>query len=128
MQLVLEKLNKNNMKKTQKEIAKSLLSKIDWIENHAWEVVLLIMLAGPFLAMPIEAMIRGYSFDPCQGSFTMRDTPSAIIVSGIGALLFIVSMVLSKIMKKKLIKVYSMLPRDEQSEVQWIDGWQYWNT
>ena len=115
------------MKKSQTEIAKSLLSKIEWIENHAWEVVLLIMFAGPTLAIPIEAMIRGYSFDPCQGSFTMRDIPSAIIVSAIGAMLFFVSMVLPKILKKKLIKVYSSLPRHKQSEVQWIDGWQYWN-
>lgn len=116
------------MKKTQKTIAKSLLAKIEWLEYHAWEVIFLTMLAGPFLAMPVEAMIRGYNFNPCQGSvFTMRDTPSAMIVTLLGVLLFITSLILQKVMRKKLINVYSSLSSEEQSEVQWIDGWQYRN-
>ncbi len=111
--------------KTNVQITKSLLSKIDWIENHAWEVVLLVMFAGPFLAMPIEAIIRGYSFDPCQVGFSMRDTPSAMIVAGVGALLFIVSLILPKILKKKLIQQYINLSTDEQDQVYWSDSWQY---
>lgn len=114
------------MKKSNVEKTKKLISMIDWIECHAWEVSLSLLMCGPLAAMMIESGIRGLDLFACGSKIGMRDTPSAIIVLIVAVIvILLLHIILPKVLLKNLIQQYKNLSPDELNQVYWMDGWQH---
>lgn len=112
------------MKQTTKTKIQLLLKKIHWLEEHACEMGLVIMLCGPIICYMIACVANPHLYE--HGAF--RDVPATIVVAIIGVLVFIFgNFIVPKILLRKTIALYKSLPHQEQLQISWIDGWKYWN-